>query len=254
MPDARRLAAVVLLFSLVGIGFWTNPAFAHHRPGHEGGPPTATPTHPTPPPHPTPNATYPPPTEEPCLIDVIVQVPGDGTIIVKVCAEALTTGTLTIFSEPRVLGEFKTDRNGVFEGTFALPRDLEPGRHTVVASGDGLGEGGGELRKSVELTGASMGRRSASTRAGTPMLALWIFVLVLFGWLIRGLSRRPSHAVPVGRTPTRAGGARLTRSASLEPGVPFLDTSGFEDRLLRREVATNQTGTTEADVGMIGRS
>lgn len=46
-----------------------------------------------------------------------------------------TVITLYVFSEPQMLGHVPVRENGTFEGTLAIPADLELGRHTLQANG-----------------------------------------------------------------------------------------------------------------------
>ncbi|HWK58579.1 MAG TPA: filamin/ABP280 repeat domain-containing protein, partial [Parapedobacter sp.] len=46
-----------------------------------------------------------------------------------------TVITLYVFSEPQLLGHIPVQENGTFEGTLAIPADLELGRHTLQANG-----------------------------------------------------------------------------------------------------------------------
>jgi len=46
-----------------------------------------------------------------------------------------TVITLYVFSEPQMLGHIPVQENGTFDGTLAIPADLELGRHTLQANG-----------------------------------------------------------------------------------------------------------------------
>jgi hypothetical protein len=165
-------------------------------------------------------------------------------IKIRICIEPLTDVNLFIASEPTYLGTVKAGPDGYAERTFELPSHIRSGQHTVIAVGEGLGEGRAELRQPVDLSAAA----PVATGTSIAMLMVWAVVLVIVAsWLLRMASRGAINLSPIRLMTTRLRGSPARSEPPASEPFPYLDTSDFVNRPHRTGPGSGKGEITEAD-------
>lgn len=88
--------------------------------------------------------------------------------------------TITLHSDPVVLGTVNANASGTVHATVTVPASTAPGAHTIVASGSGTTGAPQEVSTNVTVMAASSGGGSLP-RTGAAVAALGMVGLALFG-------------------------------------------------------------------------
>jgi LPXTG-motif cell wall-anchored protein len=110
--------------------------------------------------------------------------------------KASSSVTITLHSDPVVLGTVNSDASGAVHSTVTVPAGTAPGAHTIVATGSDAGGTPQEVSTNVTVTAASSGGGGGSLpRTGAAVGALALVGLGLFGGgaLLSRARKRATH-------------------------------------------------------------
>ena len=103
--------------------------------------------------------------------------------------------TITLHSDPVVLGTVSADASGNVHATVTVPAATAPGAHTIVATGTGASGSPQEASTGVTVMAASSGGGGSLPRTGAAIGALTLVGLGLFGGgaLLSRARKRAAH-------------------------------------------------------------
>ncbi len=115
--------------------------------------------------------------------------PGDS---VTVSGDGFLPGTpvqITIESTPTLLARVNADARGAIRATVTIPSGLEPGTHTLTATGANPSGGTLVLSRTITVTGGG-GSGLPLTGTNTALLVGLALAVLVVGWLLIVLTQR----------------------------------------------------------------